>query len=253
MRPPLRCCLWMLLAASLLGGQSLALAQTAASPPATPSASGPPAAGPAAVGKKSLIAARCKDETAKLCADIAPGGDQLAACLRSHEATLSAACRAAVLPARHGAGKEASPICPPGAIASTGAATGAGSADAATTGGAGTGPKKMRHACVADVAKFCKDVPQGRGRIAACLSGHASELSAGCKPAAQEVAARMNARVQMRTDCAADVQKLCADMPPGPGRTGFCLSEHASELSPACKKHVDEMKARPSKAGKAAG
>ena len=108
----------------------------------------------------------------------------------------------------------------------------------------------MRRACGADVPKFCKDVPQGRGRIALCLNQHLNEVSASCKPAAQDIAARMTERKQMHADCAADVQRLCADMPAGPGRTGFCLGQHATELSVVCKKHVDQMTTRAGKGTK---
>lgn len=35
--------------------------------------------------------------------------------------------------------------------------------------------------CAADVAKFCKDVKPGEGRIAACLKEHEKDLSQACK------------------------------------------------------------------------
>ena len=253
MRSSRRSSLWMLFAASLLGGA--AWAQTGASPPTVPAASagsGAASSRPAATGKKSRIAVHCKDETVKFCSDAVAGAGRLAACLRSHEAELSEACHASVLEGRARTGKEALPACPPSPPASaTGAPLPVATPQGAT--GNGTPMKRIHQACGADVERFCKDVPSGRGRVAICLNAHASELSAGCKPFAQDVGARMNARVQMHADCAADIQKLCADMPAGPGRTGFCLSEHAAQLSAVCKKHVDEMKARPGKGGKVAG
>jgi hypothetical protein len=116
------------------------------------------------------------------------------------------------------------------------------------------GPMKgMHRACAADVEKFCKDVSPGHGRIAVCLNEHANDLSATCKPVAQDIATKMNEPMQMHADCTADVQKLCSDVPPGSGRTGFCLGEHAAELSPACKKHMDEMKGHWGKGGKMMG
>ena len=51
--------------------------------------------------------------------------------------------------------------------------------------------KEMHEACMPDIEKFCKTVKAGRGRIATCLNQHASELSATCKPKAEEMAARM--------------------------------------------------------------
>jgi len=240
MRPSLRFSLWMSLAANLLGRSAWAQSGSSAPVPA------------ASAGKKSRIAVHCKDETVKFCSDATAGGGRLAACLRSHEAELSEACKAAVPPGRGTTGKGSLPACPPGPPASaTGAPAPAGTPPGALANGAPM--KRLHQVCAADVEKFCKDVPRGRGRVAICLNAHAGELSAGCKPVAQDIGARKTARVQMHADCAADIQKLCADMPAGPGRTGFCLSEHAAQLSAVCKKHVDEMKARPSKGGKAAG
>lgn len=221
MRLSLCSALSMLLAANLLGGNAVALGQTNPAPTSPKQAS-------VADGKGSLIVARCKQDTAKLCAGVAPGGGRLATCLGSHQSELSASCKAA-LP----------PEC---LIAGDGAANATASGMDPVAG--------MRRACSADIEKLCKDVPQGRGRIAMCLNQHASELSAGCKPAAQVIATKMNERRQMHADCAADVQRLCADMPAGPGRTGFCLGEHANELSSACKKHVDEMKSHAGKTAK---
>ena len=113
--------------------------------------------------------------------------------------------------------------------------------------------KGMHRACATDVEKFCKDVPPGHGRVAVCLNEHANDLSATCKPVAQDIATKMNEPMQMHADCAADVQKLCGDVPAGSGRTGFCLGEHSAELSAPCKKHMDEMKSHWGKGGKMGG
>jgi hypothetical protein len=47
------------------------------------------------------LKASCKDDLARFCADVEPGGGGLARCLRGHEADLSASCRDA-LPRRGG-------------------------------------------------------------------------------------------------------------------------------------------------------
>lgn len=229
MKSFLRYALWLSLAANLVGANASAFGQTAVSPHA-------------AEGKGSPIATRCKNDAAKLCPRVAPGGGRLAACLGSHETELSAPCKAA-LPAECLVTSNGAAPAPPARSATGAKAYGAlPPAAAPQTPSAGNDGGRMRRACAADVQKFCKDVPQGRGRIAFCLNEHSNELSAGCKPAAQVIATQMAARKQMHSDCAADVQKLCADMPAGPGRTGFCLGEHAAELSVACKKHIDRMK-----------
>lgn len=251
MRPSLRSALWMSIAANLFGG-AIAFAQAPAAPAAP--AGAPTQSPPVAPGKRSLIAARCKDDAAKLCPDISAGGGRLAACLRVNEAELSEACKAALPPGRPG-GKASAAGAPPQA----GAAPGATAPDAGAAAGHARGAmaakewgpmKGMHRACSADVEKFCKDVAPGHGRIAICLNEHASDLSATCKPVAQDIATKMNEPMQMHADCGADVQKLCSDVPAGSGRTGFCLGEHAAELSPACKKHMDEMKSHWGKVGK---
>ncbi len=42
--------------------------------------------------------------------------------------------------------------------------------------------------------------------------------------------------------CAGDVQKFCKDVQPGGGRIARCLKEHESDLSPACKEKIAEVK-----------
>jgi hypothetical protein len=42
--------------------------------------------------------------------------------------------------------------------------------------------------------------------------------------------------------CADDFQKFCKDVQPGGGRIARCLKEHENDLSPACKKHIAEVK-----------
>lgn len=41
--------------------------------------------------------------------------------------------------------------------------------------------------------------------------------------------------------CAADMRKLCADVPVGAGRVQACLKAHESELSEACRSRVDDL------------
>ena len=57
---------------------------------------GRPSAGDGDAGTRSLIGTRCREEIAKLCEDVKPGGGRLARCLRSHEAELSSDCKAAL-------------------------------------------------------------------------------------------------------------------------------------------------------------
>jgi hypothetical protein len=265
MTSSLRSALWMLLAVNLLG--AVAFAETGAPSPAiaptafpaaAPAGTTPPPAAtkapPAALGSRSLIGARCKDDIAKHCPTVAAGGGRLAACLRSHEAELSEACKSVLPPGRAGGARPAAAAPQAAAPGAAAAAPTPAAAPAARPMAAGKpwGPMKgMHRACGGDVAKLCKDVAPGHGRVAACLNEHAADLSPGCKPVAQHIAAKMDERMSMHADCADDAQKHCSDVPAGSGRVGLCLGEHAAELSASCKKHLDEMKAHFAQHGKA--
>ena len=61
--------------------------------------------------------------------------------------------------------------------------------------------------------------------------------------AAAPVAARGGFSASQRQACAADFQKLCADVMPGGGRIVTCLREHAASLSEACRAAIDEAAA----------
>ena len=89
--------------------------------------------------------------------------------------------------------------------------------------------------CAADVAKFCKDVQPGGGRIAKCLKEHEKELSATCKQHNAESKRHWKETTQA---CHDDVLKFCKDVKPGGGRIVQCLKEHQNELSPECKERL---------------
>jgi len=98
--------------------------------------------------------------------------------------------------------------------------------------------------CAEDVEKFCKGVQPGGGRIAECLKQHENELSGPCKQRIQETRERAK---EVHQACADDVQKFCGDVTPGKGRVAQCLKEHANQLSPECKKKLEEARSRSGK------
>jgi hypothetical protein len=49
---------------------------------------------------------------------------------------------------------------------------------------------------------------------------------------------------RMAGPCRQDIQKLCPDIKPGGGAFRDCLKQHEAELSPDCKAHVTQMKAK---------
>ena len=86
----------------------------------------------------------CVAEVKKYCASEPAGVGAIQACLKKHEADLSATCKAKVDDLQ----KEI------GAIAAT---------------------------CRFDIMRFCDDVTPGGGRVATCLQDHRDDLSPECK------------------------------------------------------------------------
>jgi hypothetical protein len=86
----------------------------------------------------------CKADVEKFCKGIKPGGGRIWACLKSHGSELAPACTDHMTQAREKG-------------------------------------KDFMKACKADVKKFCKGIPRGKGRIMSCLKSHETELDAPCK------------------------------------------------------------------------
>lgn len=94
----------------------------------------------------------CVYDMQRLCADTGSGGGKMMACLKQNQDKLSAGCKTAV-------------------------------ANAGKGGGSGAKRGGRVQACQPDIAKLCKDVPRGAGRLAECLRSHEAQLSAECKEA----------------------------------------------------------------------
>ena len=102
-----------------------------------------------------------------------------------------------------------------------------------------------RKACQADVERFCKDVPRGRGGIMKCLKQHESELSAECKAEGEKMTAKREERKkELQAACGDDIKAYCEEIGPGHGRIAICLKSNKDRLSPECKEFADKMKDR---------
>jgi Cysteine rich repeat len=69
--------------------------------------------------------------------------------------------------------------------------------------------------------------------LAALAQSTDQPSSTTAAPAAPSPAVK-EARVKMRTACAADLQKFCATVERGKGALVGCLRTHGTELSPEC-------------------
>ena len=101
---------------------------------------------------------------------------------------------------------------------------------------------QAKNPCAGDVAKYCKDVTPGGGRLVRCLKQHEAELSPECK-AGQEHA-RAGAR-EAHEACADDVQKFCKDVKPGQGRVIRCLKDNSAGLSTECREKLTPAEKKP--------
>lgn len=93
--------------------------------------------------------------------------------------------------------------------------------------------------CSDDIARFCKEVIPGGGRIISCLKGNEDKLSHDCREKLQEVQKRID---EAKEACAADIERLCRGVEPGGGRIAGCLEKNASEISAGCAERLDLLK-----------
>jgi hypothetical protein len=97
-----------------------------------------------AFAPSALAAPSCKDDVAKFCPQVQPGGGRIAQCLKQNEAQLSVSCQERIKMA------------------------------AAQV-------KEVKEACADDLLQFCAGVKLGGGRVAQCLKRHKDKLSVECK------------------------------------------------------------------------
>ncbi len=90
--------------------------------------------------------------------------------------------------------------------------------------------------CADDIAKFCKEIKPGGGRILNCLKVHEAELTVSCRAKISELQGIIK---DCERACAGDIAQFCKDVQPGGGRIIKCLRERDKELSSSCKEKVE--------------
>lgn len=108
----------------------------------------------------------------------------------------------------------------------------------------------LLNTCAPEVASYCSDVSNGRGRITACLVGNSEKLGSACRGEVQNVASKTASsrlapeefRTLLRGDvtaplpasCDAVASALCPDVARGDSRIFACLYAYNDRISATC-------------------
>jgi outer membrane protein OmpA-like peptidoglycan-associated protein len=101
---------------------------------------------------------------------------------------------------------------------------------------------RLGQTCGQDIAKYCKHLNLGGGRVTQCLDQNSAKVSAGCKASAANMKALLATRSQARATvmkiCDNDIRRLCAGVQPGDGNLMECFYKAKRNTSAACQKVV---------------
>ncbi|WMS41949.1 cysteine rich repeat-containing protein [Acuticoccus sp. MNP-M23] len=108
----------------------------------------------------------------------------------------------------------------------------------------------LMSACQANIAKWCSGVPDGRGRISACLMSYSSKLDAACRSEVDAVAKKSQNNILLPksvrslmgagsapavpAECAADQGKFCSGVDAGGRNALACLYAYSGSVSAPC-------------------
>ena len=162
----------------------------------------------------------CQDDAQKFCKDAGTGAAHMK-CMKEHEAELSEPCKQMRERIKERVHKRLD---------------------------------QAKEACQSDIDKYCKDVKEGEGRIAACLKGHVDDLGPRCKIAYDRIDIQVQKRriiKELAEACKDDSEKFCKDVAAGKGGKIKCLKEHSAELSESCKAALPQRAKKAGKPGKA--
>ncbi len=99
--------------------------------------------------------------------------------------------------------------------------------------------------CETEIKSYCKDVTPGEGRMLACLYAHNEKITTRCEYALYDAAVVLQRAVSaisfLANECRDDLEKLCADVPPGEGRLLNCLDKNDEKVSDRCKKAIKDV------------
>ena len=84
--------------------------------------------------------------------------------------------------------------------------------------------------CADDIARVCKGIAPGNGRLRVCLETHTSELSPRCREKLQA-----SLVVGHLLPCRDDARAHCHGVQVGKGRLLECLESHRTDLTAQCR------------------
>jgi Cysteine rich repeat len=97
---------------------------------------------------------------------------------------------------------------------------------------------QLAAACRTDLAKYCKNVELGNGRLRACLDAHQNVVSPRCQQTRAMVYASIARRAAAQRDigriCDADIERLCGTSHADAHLVECLLSVAPTAMSPAC-------------------
>jgi hypothetical protein len=110
----------------------------------------------------------------------------------------------------------------------------------AQTIGYGEAIDRLAVRCGKDIAKFCRTVNLGGGRMQQCLAK--AGVSAQCKATLAEVKVllqkRADARAAVLRVCDVDIKTYCSGIQPGDGHLMECFMKAQSRMNAQCRRAV---------------
>ena len=144
-----------------------------------------------ALPRAALAEDACLTDAKRVCAAITPGEGRIYYCLRSNWNQLSDGCQQLITWSQKRANEVALD-------------------------------------CQADAFSWCQGVPEGKGRLYACLAGHRDDISSECRKALAQVD-------WFLSSCGSDAERLCPGVPRGDGAIIACLVTRKDALSASCQ------------------
>ena len=93
--------------------------------------------------------------------------------------------------------------------------------------------------CERDIAKFCRNIEPGEGRLLKCLKLSEKDLTPPCK---KQLTRIEKAVEEVQNACADDYAIFCSSLLPGQGRIAACLEKNQKILTPKCRKNLGAVK-----------